>query len=89
MRQVEREEVDLALHPADDADRLAEVGLGVRTRTRPSRMLRHQFMFHFVRFCVDPACTMGLSQSWIAETSSILTLSACQPPRPADIGVER
>ena len=29
MRQVEREEVDLALHPADDADCLTEVGLGV------------------------------------------------------------
>ena len=34
VRQVEREEVDLALRPADDADRLAEVGLGMARRVR-------------------------------------------------------
>ena len=40
MRQVECEEVDLALHPADDADRLAEIGLRV-----PWRMLqRHEHL---------------------------------------------
>ena len=42
MRQVEREEVDLALHPADDADRLAEVGLRMprRMRQRHEHLLR-------------------------------------------------
>jgi hypothetical protein len=34
VRQVEREEVDLALHPADDADRLAEIDLRVTRRMR-------------------------------------------------------
>src|SRR5688572_31122308 len=34
MRQVECEEVDLALHPADDADRLAEVELTSAHRQR-------------------------------------------------------
>jgi tripartite-type tricarboxylate transporter receptor subunit TctC len=41
VRQVEREEVGLALYPADDADRLAEVGLGV-----PWRM--HQRYEHLI-----------------------------------------
>ena len=42
VRQVEREEVDLALHAADDADRLAEVGLRM-----PRRM--HQRHEHLLR----------------------------------------
>ena len=36
VRQVKREEVDLALHPADDADRLAEVGLGMARQDAPA-----------------------------------------------------
>src|SRR5439155_4808071 len=32
MRQIHRKEVDLALHPADDADRFAEVGLCMSRR---------------------------------------------------------
>ena len=42
MRQVEREEMDLALDATNDADRLAEVGLGV-----PRRM--HQRHEHLLR----------------------------------------
>ena len=42
VRQVQREEVDLALHATDDPDRLAEVGLGM-----PRRM--HQRHEHLLR----------------------------------------
>lgn len=51
MLQVEREEVELVLHPADDADRLAEVGLRMTGLMRQ----RHE---HLLRRCRQPAIVL-------------------------------